>query len=157
MLSPEDHQITFPVAKDGALFDPGWTVLDGALGRKHKALRPSRKARSSLPPPVGQVAGEFGRAAFAAVDMGVDRLVADGHRLSFAAQPSCDLFRRPSGLQTVHDSIEERGQPDQLAPPRTPRHGLVLRHHAPVAGEIWQLSIDKPVAPWTCPVFVESV
>lgn len=69
MLSPENHQITFPVAKDGALFDPGWTVLDGALGRKHKALRASCKARPALPSPVGQVAGQFGCAPFAAVDM----------------------------------------------------------------------------------------
>lgn len=62
-----------------------------------------------------KVAGELGRAAFAAVDMGVDCLVADGHRLSFAAQPSCDLFRRPPGLQSIENGGLHLREPDELA------------------------------------------
>src|SRR4051794_12383690 len=100
-LLAEDQQVALPVPEAVAVLDLRWTVLDPALARDRGAPRPSAVAGPAPPARLGQVAVEAVPPAFRAVDVAVDRLVADRGSAPFLFQPSGDLLRRPAGLQAL--------------------------------------------------------
>src|SRR3954449_2209743 len=122
---PEDQQVGLPVPEAVAVLDLGRTVLDPALARDGGAARPSAVAAATPPARLGQVAVEAVPAALRAVDVAVDRLVADRRpaiRL-VVLQPAGDLLRRPAGLQPPDhvraQALVSRELPAALpAPPR---------------------------------------
>src|SRR3954451_1432795 len=140
VLLAEDQQVGLPVPEHLACPDLRRPALDPALARDRGTAGPAAVAAAAPPPGLGQVAVEAVLAALGAVDVAVDRLVADRGSARFLSQPSGGLLGRPAGLQAFGDV---RAQPlvgGQLAAalPAPPRQVLGVRGEvaaeAPVAG-----------------------
>ncbi|SFP91213.1 hypothetical protein SAMN04488047_11820 [Tranquillimonas alkanivorans] len=142
----EDHQIAFPVAEHLARRDVFRTFMDGSIWRKDLAARSAGISRLALLATAGQIARQFSGSAIGAVDVGIDRLVADPDRKAFIAQATGDLFRRPAFFQLRDHRIAELFQAHQLAPSCPPGICIPLRIHPVVATEVSQFVVFEAIA-----------
>src|SRR5689334_13483735 len=135
-LPPEDEQVGLPVAEALATPDLGRPVLDPALARDRGAPRPAAVAAPAPAARLRQVAVQAVLAALRAVDVAVDRLVADRRpAVRLTSETPRDLLRRPAGLQALGDV---RAQPlvgGQLATSLPASAGQVLGVQGEVAAE----------------------
>src|SRR3954470_14774346 len=125
-LPAEEQQVRLPVPEHLACPDLRRPAPDPALARDRGTAGPAAVAAAAPPPGLGQVAVEAVLAALGAVDVAVDRLVADRGSARFLFQPSGDLLRRPAGLQALGDVRAQALVGGQLAaaPPAPPRQVL---------------------------------
>src|SRR4051812_15549541 len=125
-LPAEDQQVGLPVPEHLACPDLRRPALDPALARDRGTAGPAAVAAATPPPGLGQVAVEAVLAALGAVDVAVDRLVADGspavRPLPF--EPAGDLPGRPAGLQALGDVRAQALVGGQLATSPPPRQVL---------------------------------
>src|SRR5689334_1090337 len=147
-LLAEDQQVGLPVPERVAPFDLRRPVLDPAFARDRRGARLAAVARPAPPARLGQVAEEAVLAAFGAVDVPVDRLVADGgaavRRLPL--EPAGDLLRRPAGPQALGHVRTQPVVHDQLAAPLPASAGQVLGVQGKVAAEP-AVAVAEAVAP----------
>ena len=93
VLASEDQQIGLPMPEGLAISDLGWPVLDRAAGGNGRAARLAAVAWLAPAACLGQMAMEPGFAAFGAVNIAVDGLVADRTTVgSFMLEPPGDLL-----------------------------------------------------------------
>ena len=130
MVTAEDEQIRFPVAKGLAIFDLGRPMFDQAGSRDERCARLATIAWSPLSAGFGQVTVKAGGTTFRAVDVAIDRLVTDATTArAVQPQPPGDLLRRPTALELVDDVAPQDVMPVQLAQPL-----------AALPGAIWAVS-----------------
>ena len=70
--------------------------MNGLIRRENLTSGPSRIAGPPFLASAGKIARQFFGLTFRAVDIGVDRLVADTDRMAIVSEASGDLFRRPA-------------------------------------------------------------
>src|SRR5215213_11546227 len=145
-LLAEDQQVALPVPEGLPIGDLGRSILDPALARDRGAARLAAVAGPAPPARLRQVVEEAILPAFRAIDVAVDRLVADGWSVRCLTREAAgDLLRRPTGLQPL-DHVRAQalvgGQlPTSLpAPPRQ-----VLRGQGKVAAEA-SIAVAEAVA-----------
>src|SRR4051812_18462007 len=147
-LLAEDQQVALPVAEDLPFADLRRPVLDPALARDRRATRPAAVTAPAPPARLRQVAVQAVLAALGAVDVPVDRLVADrgpaARRLPL--QPPRDLLRRPAVPEPPDHVLPQGIVGGQLAatPPASPRQ--VLGVQGEVAAEP-AVPVAEAVAP----------
>ena len=127
VLATEDQQIRLPMSESFPILDLGKPVLDRAVGRNERATRPAAVALLAPSACLQQMAIEPGFAAFGAVDIAVDGLMADRAVVaSFMLEPSGDLLGRPAALEPgKHVAPGHRSA--QLALPPSALDGQVWR------------------------------
>src|SRR4051794_9007749 len=152
-LLAEDQQVALPVPERLARPDLGRTVLDPALARDRAGARLAAVAAATPPPGLRQVAVEAVLSALGAVDVPVDRLVADRRpAVRFLPEPPCDLLRRPAIPEPPDHMLPQGTGGGQLAatPPAATRQVLGVQGEVaaeppvPVAEAVApQLAVDR--------------
>ena len=117
----------------------------GLVGEPH-AVVPSRVPRPASPAVFREVAVELLGEAGLRVGKAVDRFVRHADRMPLELHPTGDLFRRPTGLEPVHDGKLQCRVHDHLSMhgAATLRH--VLGRHRMVAVELGQFDVAEEVA-----------
>jgi hypothetical protein len=92
----KNHQIAFPVAKGLAGVHVLWTLMVGPIWRKYLTSWASGIPAPSLLAATWKVSGKFFRLSLGAVNMGVDRFMADTNGMSFECKPTGNLFGGPA-------------------------------------------------------------
>jgi hypothetical protein len=143
---PEGDEISFPVTEAVPFGDLRRALGNGVRLGDASGARLAPITRSALLPGHREQLPQVLALAFFAVDVLVDRLVADVPRSgAVPTQIAGDLLWRPSRLQTVHD-ISGQGQiPRNLVSPAPASRCLVIRKRREVAAE-HRLVIQVPVA-----------
>ncbi len=124
--------------------------MDRPIRRENLASGPSGVAWLPLLATAGEMARQLFGLSFGAVDVGIDRLVADTHRLAIKAKAARDLFRCPTDLQSSNNMCAQFFKADQFATPCAPSICGSLSGNAVVAIQLRQLCLS-PLK--LCPYF----
>ena len=76
-----------------------------------------------------------------AVNIGVDRLVADTHGLTLKLKSTGDLFRRPTFFELLDHCLAQADKPHQFPSPRTSLGRCALGDHAVVSIQLTQVQL----------------
>ncbi len=147
VLAAEDHQIRLPVPENLTLFDRIGSIADHATLWKNEASWLACVAGLPFASALGKVATESLGLSVFRIDVAVDRLLADPLAMTFVAQASSDLFRRPAVHQPLDHGQPQAVVPGQFALPRPTRCGHMLGIHVPVSRRHRHLGVVPETAP----------
>ena len=105
--------------------------MNGPIQRENLAFGASGIARQPFLASAGKMTRQLFGTAFGAVDVSIDRLMADTHGLAVRSKPARDLFRRPADLPQSDDMRTQIVQSGQFAAPCTPIGGKFLMTCSP--------------------------
>src|SRR5215218_1028195 len=147
VLLAEDQQVGLPVPERLARLHLRRPALDPALARDRGGARLASVAGPAPAARLREVTVEAIPAALRAVDVAVDRLVADGGPLSrLVPEPPGDLLRRPAGREPLDHVRPQAAVGFQLpTSPPTPA-GQIVGGQGEVAAEA-AVAVAEAVAP----------